>query len=104
MRDGRVAVLLSPGYGGGWSTWNREIRDQMLFDPHIVDIMLRDEPRETRLQQAKILAELKYPGAYLDGMSTLEVQFVPEGTRFVIEEYDGFESITLEHDISWIIA
>ena len=22
VRDGKVAVLVSPGYGAGWSTWN----------------------------------------------------------------------------------
>ena len=22
IRDGKVAILYSPGYGAGWSTWN----------------------------------------------------------------------------------
>ena len=37
VRDGRVAVLVSPGFGAGWSTWaDRELRKRLLFDPEVV--------------------------------------------------------------------
>ena len=37
VRDGRVAVLVSPGFGAGWSTWaDRELRERLLFDPEVV--------------------------------------------------------------------
>jgi len=36
IRDGKVAVLYSPGFGAGWSTWNDdEYRmSQPNFDPY----------------------------------------------------------------------
>lgn len=27
IRDGKVAVLVSPGFGAGWSTWNGDDED-----------------------------------------------------------------------------
>ena len=37
-----VAVLYSPGFGAGWSTWNREHPD-MLFDAGMVDLVLKED-------------------------------------------------------------
>ena len=39
IRDGKVAVLYSPGFGAGWSTWNSHNPD-LLFDSIIVDFVL----------------------------------------------------------------
>jgi hypothetical protein len=34
IRDGKVAVLYSPGYGAGWYSWNRDqVRDQVENQP-----------------------------------------------------------------------
>ena len=30
-KDGNVAVLYSPGYGAGWSTWNDDKYQEMLW-------------------------------------------------------------------------
>ena len=40
IRDGKVAVLVSYGYGAGWSTWNSARSDSLLFDPDIVQMVL----------------------------------------------------------------
>ena len=41
IRDGEVAVLYSPGYGAGWSTWAEgSEREQLLYDPDIVQLVL----------------------------------------------------------------
>lgn len=39
IRDGKVAVLYSPGYGAGWSTWcyNDDLVKTLLFHPLIVE-------------------------------------------------------------------
>ena len=104
--EGRVAVLISPGYGSGWSTWAKKTnREAMLFDAQIADVMLDHTlTREQRLAQARTLAELKYPGEYLGGLDALEVALIDPGARFVINEVDGYESITLAKDIEWIQA
>ena len=38
IRDDKVAVLYSPGYGAGWSTWcsNDDLIETLLFHPLIV--------------------------------------------------------------------
>lgn len=35
IRDGKVAVVYSPGFGDGWYTWNMDC-PELLFDPIIV--------------------------------------------------------------------
>jgi acetyl-CoA acetyltransferase len=37
IRDGKVAILYSPGFGAGWSTWN-SYSNEMIFDPDIVNV------------------------------------------------------------------
>ena len=36
--------------------------------------------------------------------SKLIVKDIPTGTKFMISEYDGYESIVTEDDINWIVA
>lgn len=92
-RGGKVAVLYSPSYGAGWSTWESTIPSEiMLFCPRIVEWVEsgKREPKE------KILAEVfgeeeKWP--YDGGMDDLEIEWLDEGTSFDIDEYDGLESV-----------
>lgn len=88
-KDGKVAVLYSPGYGAGWSTWNSgTVAHGLLFDSEIVQALLSGD----RLG-AIAIASVKYPDACLLGGDKLTVGWLPEGTRFEIDEYDGSESI-----------
>ena len=48
--------------------------------------------------------ELKYPGIYTGGMNNLQVEWIEEGKKFRVVEYDGDESIQVEDDIDWMIA
>lgn len=44
-------------------------------------------------------------GSAADGdCAELRVFHIESGTRYIIEEYDGAESITLEHEIIWKTA
>jgi hypothetical protein len=96
--NGRVAVLYSPGFGAGWSTWNQEV-PEIIFDPAIVKFVEKD-------QWAKLetYVTLKCPGLYMGGMKDLKIEWVPEGSLFRINEYDGSESIELQQDVGWIVA
>jgi hypothetical protein len=99
IKDGRVAVLYSPGYGAGWSTWNPDY-PEMVFDPGLVDLVLEGD-------KEKILAyvTLRWPGTVVrSGIDDLEVEWVPEGVEFVIEEYDGSETIVFKNEVKWIQA
>lgn len=95
-KDGKVAVLYSPGFGAGWYTWNG--KEQMIFDPDIVEAVLKDEDPTS-------IAEEKYPDEYCGGAYKLQVAWVDEGAKFKIDEYDGSESIVLKEDKEiWIMA
>jgi hypothetical protein len=98
IRDGLVAVLVSPGFGAGWSTWNTEY-EELLFDPGIVELV-----EQKKWQELETYVTLKYPGIYRGGMPNLEIQWIPQGAEFVIDEYDGAESLKLKDDIIWYRA
>jgi hypothetical protein len=105
IRDGEVAVLYSPGYGAGWSTWcheDEQMRLDMLFDPQIADI--RDRAAPDWQEKAEVIAQIKYPDAYIAGLKNLLVRWLPVGTQFRVLEYDGDESIEINGEIAWITA
>ena len=98
VRDGRVAVVYSPGYGAGWSTWNTDLPD-MIFDPGLVDLVLEGN-------KEKILAYvvLRWSDATIMGVDDLAVEWIPEGVDFVINEYDGAETLVFKDMMKWIRA
>ena len=91
IKDGQVAVIVSPGYGAGWSTWNPEYGEKIVFDPVLAQMIL-DKKSNAELEE---YVETVYPGAYSGGLGEAEVEWVPVGTRFKIDEYDGYESIVI---------
>ena len=96
--NGKVAVLYSPGFGAGWSTWNAEV-PEILFDPAIVKFVEEDQWAEM-----ETYVTLKYPGIYKGGMKDLAIAWIPQGALFKVNEYDGSESIELKEDDNWIVA
>jgi len=97
IRDGKVAVLVSPGYGAGWYTWHGN--EELLYDPSIVAWIEQGD-----LDKINTYLELKYPNDTSLGLSDLEVNWVPAGARFRIDEYDGAESLVLETNEHWLTA
>lgn len=98
IRDDKVAVIYSPGFGAGWFTWNPDLQE-LIFDPEIAAMIVDDN-----LDKLETYITLKYPEAYLGGVSTLKVKWIPVGTKFRIVEYDGSESIEIKDDLDWITA
>lgn len=101
QRDGKIAVLYSPGYGAGWSTWNSSCanREQLAMDASIVNAYLEGGAEEA------IKAALKlFPDMYTGGGDKLQVQWVPKGTTFEITEYDGYETIEYLSDKVYFVA
>lgn len=97
IKDGKVAVLISPGFGAGWSTWaDAEHKKTMLFDPDMVNALLAGD----RDLVAK-LAEEKCSDVYIGGLRDLEVVWIEQGSPFTVEEYDGHESIRTSDDLSF---
>jgi hypothetical protein len=101
IRDGKVAVLVSRGYGAGWSTWTDEI-ETYLFHPKLVQMV--EEERHSEITTEWMEQELGLDVSYTGGTDGLEIEWVPVGTKFVIHEYDGHESLKTIDDFYWMTA
>ena len=88
IRGGEVAVLVSPGYGAGWSTWS-DIPEQAVFAPEVVAWVEDGKPP----LDAETENRWEDTYGYLGGLSGVEIEWLDQGTRFEIEEYDGSESL-----------
>lgn len=122
IRDGKVAVSISPGFGAGWSTWNGKEYELFTFpDEKLVSLIeykcesitqnqLLERSRDIEQYVCEVLGansdgdigESEY--VYLGGSSDLIVEWVPVGTKFRISEYDGSETLELCDDIIWSVA
>lgn len=94
IRDGHVAVLVSHGFGAGWSTWASDGQEEtMLFDAVMVQRLLDDDYDGVEARVRELFGDDDMP--YTGGIDGLTVHFVPVGTVFRIHEYDGAESLIL---------
>jgi hypothetical protein len=103
IRDGKVAVLVSGGYGAGWSTWfsgNR--KEVLLFHPKIVEMV--EGGRKNEIKSTWIEQELGLKDVYVGGVEGLYIEWIPVGTKFVIDEYDGAELLRTIDNYNWITA
>jgi hypothetical protein len=102
IRDGLVAVLYSPGFGAGWSTWcDDDQRAWALYAPEIVQAV-----EEKRHDDIPALTEAKWGARhfYCGGSPGLRIEWLPVGTRFIVNEYDGSESIQVDYRTEWDTA
>lgn len=97
VRDGKVAVLVSPGYGAGWYSWNTKF-PEILFDIYVVSWVLNGKKGPI-----PVITD-RYNDYYDGGISKLKVEWVAEGTLFRINEYDGSESLIRIADDNWHTA
>ena len=97
-----MKVLISPGYGAGWSTWNDP---RMAFDERLIRAFESGISKE-EMTYLCIEQGYGYTGkdglyVYMDGFDTLKVVEVPSGTWFKIAEYDGSEYIITFDETDW---
>ena len=97
IRDGQVAVIVSPGPGAGWYSWHGI--EELLFDPSVVAWIESDE-----YDKIKHYITLKYPDEYFGDIEKLSIRWLTEGTAFKIDEYDGSESVSVRDQEEWIVA
>jgi len=99
--DGKVGVILSYGYGLGFSTDNYRIKD-LEFEPTIIEMVTAKKSED---EIAKYLEET-YPEELWDyvDIEELAVEWLEPGTKFVIEDYDGAEYLVLEENMKWKVA
>lgn len=113
IENGLVAVIYSSGFGAGWYTWNQgrfsetEDATALIFDPILVELVKQKEQTEFDEEiENKILARAEEicPDGYFGGIEDLTIQWIPVGTEFQINEYDGNESIVFKLNEYWLTA
>jgi hypothetical protein len=102
-----VAVLVSRGFGAGWSTWNREVEETLLFHEELVNYVLTHA--KSGLCEAEIEAILgtilgEDEEVYMAGLRDLSVHWIEQGQTFIVSEYDGSEGLSLQRDFNWMAA
>ena len=98
-KDGKVAVLYSPGYGAGWSSWAEDkYRETMMFDKRLVELLLnnKDRLKDQNLVDSIITGNTK-DSIYIGGVENLQIEWIPKGYGVRIDEHDGYESITTNY-------
>ena len=99
-KDGKVAVLYSPGFGAGWSTWAYDDQKEALcMDARIVGPFLAGDKAD-----AVAAAVAMFPGLYTGGADDLRVMWIEKGKAFEVEEYDGSESVHVIGDRMYLVA
>ncbi|WP_290738515.1 hypothetical protein [Haliea sp.] len=89
--EGEVAVLVSGDFGAGWSTWDsRGIESFLCMDKGLVELHLKGASEE---EVEKYIKNKTGRDKYLGGWKDVEIEWLQQGTAFIIEEYDGAESI-----------
>ena len=103
IRDGKVAIIYSPGFGAGWSTWNTEYSEygqDLIFDPGLADLLINRKSQD----QIEAYVALKWTGVYTGGLEQARVEWLAQGVEFKITEYDGSESLQFRNSEEWITA
>ena len=98
IRNGKVAVLVSPGYGAGWYSWNNN--QELLFHPKLVELV--EQGRQKEIDEEWVKNNLGLEDVYCGGAKDLQIVWLKEGTAFIIEEYDGSESLRTLDDLTLI--
>lgn len=104
IRDGKVAVLISPGYGIGWSTSvPTKLREILLFDKRFVEAceaQVIDIDPLTEVVLGDCFDFNYYSDFYSGGWCNVEIVWLDEGTQFAVLEYDGCETVALIKDLT----
>lgn len=103
-----VAIVYSPGYGGGLTyTWDSVDRT----DARLAVLTLTKQTAKLHFEKYGEQAVMLITNGKLErdahkpwGTDDLDIEWVPAGTLYRIDEYDGFESVETVKDVTWRIA
>lgn len=91
--NGDVEVLVSPGWGAGWSTWNDDGLS-IAVDKRIVDFF-KEHGQTCPEDKVKEFCESLGYRVYAGGWDQIVIVTVPEGVKFHITVYDGYEELEI---------
>ena len=104
---GEIGILVSYGYGAGWSSWS-EYGIKLAVDKRIIEKYnehidddewcreigsFHDNDIQTEFQN--FLSSIGYDNVYLGGLKDCKLVFVPQGSTVRITEYDGNENLEI---------
>ena len=106
--NGNLEVLVSTGFGAGWSTWNAW-GINLAVDKRIIDFFKANLNPYDHLNQTvtdsklnEFIHSIGYTGNfYFGGFYDCRIRKVSPGTMFKIREYDGAERIEVFDDSDW---
>lgn len=107
-----VLVLVSQGFGAGWSTWNI---GELCCDKRVIDLFLEVGPLnkykgdERKEKEDYILSRLREWYSPRDhfcllGWDDIIIDEVPIGSFFRVTEYDGAEEVEIFIEDGWFRA
>lgn len=102
--EGKIGVIVSPGYGAGWSSWvSDETKPRAWFamDKTLVEFKLNGADIEA---VKKYIKESGVDYCYMGGWEEAIVQWVSKGTSFLIDEYDGNETLEYADEVEYMVA
>ena len=106
---GKYGVLVSPGYGAGWSTWCSE-HPEVAYDKRVIQFWLDHEKDEdfmdtvdgspyrgkaslSWLEANEFFKSIGYEECpYMGGFKQCVLKYVKKGEPWRITEYDGWEN------------
>lgn len=92
-----MKILVSNGFGAGWSSWASEKQFEIATYQPVIDF-LEGGGKGSDLDEdhpliKKMCEDLELDSFYTGGASDLHTQFLPDETKFFIENYDGSEYV-----------
>lgn len=100
IKEGMVAVVIAPSFGAGWSSWNSELKETLVFHPAIVQMVLNGRREEIDEDWLVTHYGEGFRYGYYGANDNLTIEWLPAGTKFLITEYDGAESILTIDDLT----
>ena len=108
-----IAVLVSHGFGGGWSTWNNS---ELAWDKRVVEYVMQHMNSEQwrncvgiggtaeHKEMMEFLHNIGYGNdVYLGGLRQIAIEWIPVGAHFIIKEYDGNEYVEYRDQTAWMV-
>ena len=111
----KIAILVSPGFGAGWSTWNdrnlaydrRVIKWWLTYKDHDAYMKELDKFKDNPVKEAteQLFRSWGYDHVYFGGVNDIShLTWVDCERPFRITEYDGAESVEFLDTHDYIIA
>lgn len=100
-KDGDIEILISPGFGAGWSTWDSNSIN-LAVDKKIIDFFKKYGKYVSLDKLKTFLESIGYEGVYCGGWKNIVIEKIKPNCKFRIDEYDGSEElISYEDDHLW---